>query len=61
MASTAYVRLECDTMGLKDMFTPTNLANDYECNNCGSEFSKELSVDETLTCPQCGSEDVDRV
>lgn len=47
-------------MGLKDMFTPTNLANDYECNNCGSEFSKELSVDETLTCPQCGSEDVRR-
>ena len=48
-------------MGLKDLLTPTDHSIDFECRNCGHEFSTELTPGEDPTCPDCGSTDVSRV
>lgn len=47
-------------MGLKEWITPTDHTVRFTCHNCGNDFDTELSPGDSPTCPECGSEDVER-
>jgi len=34
---------------------------DYHCRGCGGEFERLVRGEETITCPSCGSHEVDRL
>jgi peptide subunit release factor 1 (eRF1) len=46
-------------MGLIDKILPSNDAEEFACNDCGHEFDKVVRPEETPTCPDCGSFDLD--
>lgn len=46
-------------MGLISKLLPSNDATEFECNDCGNEFSKAFRPEETPTCPNCDSFDLD--
>lgn len=48
-------------MGLKDLLTPTDHSTEFECRNCGNDFSRELRPEETPECPECGSTDLSKI
>lgn len=38
----------------------TNFDTPFRCEDCNSQFETEIRPNKTVTCPECGSENVNR-
>lgn len=41
--------------------SPTSFDQEFACENCGANFETEVRVHQENTCPECGSENLERV
>lgn len=46
-------------MGLLDKLGLGSASEEFECNDCGNDFSMVTRPEENPTCPQCDSFDVE--
>lgn len=48
-----------ESMGIIDKILPSSDKEEFACNDCGNDFSMVVRPEETPTCPDCGSFDLD--